>query len=199
MNFRRLEVVVDATDLVVSVDEFKMGARVTSGSVEDAFIGGLLRSAQVMVENHVGMSLAPRTLRMRASHWPGCQGLVMMYPPVVAVASVKYLDDAGVLQTLPTSNYDVDIDGNLRPTISLAWSQTWPILRRHPAPVQVEYTSGKAAANCPAPLKEAIRMIAQDLYENRESQITSQYFGERSVIENPSMRRMLMPYTLWEM
>lgn len=199
MNYRRLEVVTDNSPQVLSVDDFKLGARVLTGTVEDTFIQSLIRTAQLMVENHTGRSLNTKVLRLRASHWPHCKGLVLMCPPVVSVESVQYLDDANVLQTLDPVNYDVDIAGNDRPAISLAYSQTWPVLRHHPAPVTINYTAGYAADACPAVLIDAVRMIAQDLYENREAQIVSQYFGERSAIPNPVMNRMLSAYTLWEL
>lgn len=199
VNYRRLSVVTDTAPPVLSLAEFKLGARVLTGTAEDTFITSVIKTAQVMVENHTGRSLGERALRMRASHWPGCGGLVLMYPPVSEVTSIQYLDDSNVLQTLDPSYYDVDIDGNDRPAITLAYSFTWPVLRHHPAPVTVNYKSGYADGQCPSPLKDAIRMIAQDLYENRESQIVSQYFGERSAIPNPIMNRLLSAYTLWEM
>ena len=197
MNYRRLEVVTDATESVISVADFKLAARVMTDTVEDTFIESIIRSAQVMVENHTGLSLAPRVLRMRASCWPAPgTGLVLWYPTVTEVTSVEYLDDAGDLQTLPVAYYDADIEGNLLPAISLAYTQTWPVLRHHPAPVRVNYKAGMPSASCPPPLRDAVRMIAQDLYENREAQIVSQYFGERSAIPNPMMNRLLFPYTI---
>lgn len=199
MNYRRLQILTDAADPVLSVAEFKLGARLLTGSVEDTFIAAIIKTAQLMVENHTGQCLTEKQLKLRASHWPGCGGLVLMYPPVSEVVAVTYLDDAGLLQTLPTINYDSDVEGNMRPAISLAYSQTWPVLRHHPAPVMVEYKAGYASGQCPQPLVDAVRMIAQDLYENREAQIVSQYFGERSAIPNPMMTRLLAPYTLWEM
>lgn len=200
MNYRRLQVVADAGDPVLSVDQFKLGARLLTGSVEDTFIAAIIKTAQLMVENHTGQCLTRKTLKLLASWWPGCSGLVLMYPPATLVDSVKYLaDDDGLEHTLDPSVYDADLEGNMRPTISLAWTQTWPVLRRHPAPVRVQYQAGYASGQCPQPLVDAVRMIAQDLYENREAQIVSQYFGERSAIPNPMMTRLLSPYTLWEM
>lgn len=199
MNYRRLEVLVDSADSVLSIDDFKLGARLLTGNVEDTFISSIIRSAQAMVENHTGLCLSRKTLKMRASCWPGRNGLMLMYPPAVEVTAVEYLDDAGTLQTLPAYYYDADLEGNLRPTLSLAYTQTWPVLRHHPAPVRVTYVAGYDVGGCPAPLVDAVRMIAQDLYENREAQIVSQYFGERSAIPNPIMSRLLSPYTLWEM
>lgn len=199
MNYRRLEVLADAAAPVLSVAQFKLGARTMTSNVEDSLIEGLIKAAQVMVENHVGMALTAKTLKMRASHWPQGCGLVLMYPPVTAVTEIEYLDDNGDAQVLPSYVYDADIEGNLRPSISKAYTQVWPVLRQHPAPVRITYNTGYAEGACPQPLVEAVRMIAQDLYENREAQIVSQYFGERSAIPNPMMSRLLTPFVIWEM
>lgn len=122
-----------------------------------------------------------------------------MYPPATEVVKVEYLaNDDGLLHTLAASTYVADIAGNLRPTLGLAYGQTWPSLWPHPAPVHVTYKAGYPAGLCPRPLIEGIRMIAQDLYENREDKITVM-IGERQVIPNQMMTRILAPYTLWEM
>lgn len=199
MNYRRLEVLEDAAAAVLSVADFKTSARTFTGTVEDTFISGVIKAAQVMVENHTGLSLTVKKLRMKLSGWPcGRSSPALLYPPVVSVESIKYLDDANVEQTLDPVVYDLDVIGTMRPVFWRAYSQVWPVLRHHPTPVAIEYTAGYPDEECPRPLVEAVRMIAQDLYENREAQIVSQYFGERSAIPNPMMSRMLFPYTLVE-
>lgn len=197
MNYRRLSVIEAVAPPIISPAQFKLRARIDTGAEEDEVIEQVIASAQVMVENHTGLALVARKLQMNLSHWPRGLDTVFMYPYVSQVDSVTYLDDAGVSQTLDPSVYDVDLVGNLRPTISLSWGQTWPVIRRHPAPVQVRYTVGPPAQGVSPDLVSAIFMIAMDLFENREAQITSQYFGERSVIENPAMRRILRPHTIW--
>lgn len=194
MNFRQLSVKTDASTWPVTLAEAKQHLRVTS-SAEDTLIEALIPTATVMVENYTNLGLAQRTLIMRCRDWP-CEELVLWYPLVTSVVAVRYLDQEGVEQTLDPSVYQVDIEGSLRPSVSLGWTQTWPIIRpQHPSPVRVEYNSGYGAS-IPTPLKQAILMMMADLYENRESQITSQYFGERSVIQNPTIARILTPYTI---
>lgn len=194
MNFRQLKVVTDASAWPVSLVELKSHLRKTE-SDEDTLLTALIPTATVMVENHTGRSLAARTLRMRFDHFP-CRpsGITLWYPHVASISNVKYVDQNGVEQTLDPSIYDADIDGSIYPRVTLAWNQTWPVYRPMTGAIRIEYVTGSAA---PTPLKQAIMMMAADLYENRESQITSQYFGERSVIENPTMKRLLMPYTLF--
>lgn len=199
MNLRNLSVVLDAADNVITVSEFKLWSRVQSGTTEDVLIADLIKTAQTMVENHCGVALTEKTLRMTSQGWP-VRRLPLMFNPVTSIESVKYLDENGDQQTLSPSIYVADIVGAIRPTISRAWSQTWPVLYRHPSPVIVEYKCGHNDVNpVPRTLVQAVRMMASDLYENRESQITSQYFGERSVIENPTLSRILAPYVNWEL
>ena len=190
---RKLAVVTDASVWPVTVAEVKAHIR-QSGSVgteEDTQLSLMIAAATVMVENHCGLSMAARTLAMSLSDFPTLP-VTLWYPRVATISAFKYYDGDNVLQTLASTYYDAELAG-IRPSVSLSYGKTWPVSRSRPFPVVIEYTT--AAMNTDV-LKMAILMIAADLYENRESQITSQYFGERSVIPNPSMSRMLNPYAV---
>jgi uncharacterized phiE125 gp8 family phage protein len=190
---KKLAVVTDATVWPVTVAEAKAHIRQSGsiGSAEDAQLSLMIAAATVMVENHCGVSMAARTLAMSLSDFPTWPE-VLWYPRVAAISAFKYYDGDNVLQTLATEYYDAELAG-IRPTVSLSYGKTWPVSRSRPFPVVIEYTT--AALNTDV-LKMAVLMMAADLYENRESQITSQYFGERSVIPNPSIARMLNPYAV---
>lgn len=90
--------------------------------------------------------------------------------PLVSVQSVKYYDDAGVLQTISSGNYQVDIrskPGRIAPV----YTYTWPTPGRRLDPVEIAFTAGYGASSddVPADLKGAISMLVAHWNENREA------------------------------
>lgn len=98
----------------------------------------------------------------------GDDKLHLPFPPIVSVASVKYIDTAGNLITLDPANYVVDkIEG----TVSAAFGKAWPATRAVDNAVQVDYDAGfGTAADVPGSIKFWICRRAADLYEHRELQ-----------------------------
>lgn len=185
---RKLTVVTPASSWPITKGELKAQIRQSSsmGADEDDLLDLLIAAACTAVENHCGLSMAVRTLRMSLTEFPSCP-VVLWYPFVTAVTALEYYDGDNALQTVAPSYYDAELDG-LRPTVSLSWGSVWPVRRDRPYPVRITYTT---AESVDPTLKLAALMTAADYYENREAQITSQYFGERSVIQNPAVARML--------
>lgn len=190
---RKLAVSVDASVFPVTVDELKLHIRQSSsmGSVEDSMLQMMISAASVAVENDIGQSISARTLVMSLGDFP-TYPVVLWYPKVASVSSLEYYDGDNVLTVADPATYDLELAG-LRPTVSLSYGKTWPVARERPFPVKITYVT---AASTDPVLKLAVLMTAADFYENRESQIVSQYFGERSVIANPAISRMLNPYRI---
>lgn len=109
-------------------------------------------------------------------------------PPLVAVDSVRYFDAENVLQTVdPSSYYTTD---EQVPELRFTTSFVTPTVYDRPDAVRVQYRAGypdagspeggsqaDAAANVPAPLKEAILMGVQLLYDDLSP-------ADRTAIEN---------------
>jgi uncharacterized phiE125 gp8 family phage protein len=85
--------------------------------------------------------------------------------PVTSVASVKYYDEGGVLQTVSSSNYDADLK-SLVPTITPVSGYAWPSTAQKPNAVVVQFVAGYAA-NHPDLLtvREAMLMHIQAHYD----------------------------------
>lgn len=77
-------------------------------------------------------------------------------PPLQSVTSIKYLDTAGVEQTLPALDYDVDaksLPGRILP----AYGKTWPSTRMVMNAVTVRLVAGYGnAAAVPSDIRNAI-------------------------------------------
>jgi uncharacterized phiE125 gp8 family phage protein len=151
----------------ISLAEAKAHLRVTH-SLEDSLITSLITAARDMCEQKIGRSLIQTTWEVTHDFFPDEIRLDM--PPVLAVASLKYVDEAGVLQTWGAGNYYVDKDrepGWVLPAFGLSW----PVTREQANAVRVQYTSGYGvdATTVPAALKSWILVTIGSLYENRES------------------------------
>lgn len=153
----------------LSVPEAKDWARITE-DFEDDIIEGLIRSARSHVETLCGRALITQTWELYLDEFP-CQ-IDVPRPPLQSVTHIKYIDSAGTLQTLASSEYTVDTKaepGRIVP----AYGKSWPGTRYEPNAVQVRFIAGygtKATdieAKAPE-LRRAIGVLTGTMYEQRE-------------------------------
>ena len=86
-----------------------------------------------------------------------------------AVRSVRYLDEAGTLQTVDPATYHV-WQASRRFWITPKDGECWPDICEAPGAVQVEYETG--FDEIPATVVQALRMLVAHWYENRQDEIT---------------------------
>ena len=91
------------------------------------------------------------------------------------------IDVDGVEQTLSTSVYTVDTD-NTEGLIYEAYNQDWPSIRYVDKAVKITFVAGygNTATSVPSPLKEAILLHVDHLYENRGNSAESITLGQIS-------------------
>jgi uncharacterized phiE125 gp8 family phage protein len=80
----------------------------------------------------------------RSYSLPG-HAICLEYGPVLAVKWIKYLDMAGVQQTMPATDYAVDFTGPVA-RITPVFGKIWPIPLPQIGAVEVVYDAGDAAA-----------------------------------------------------
>jgi Phage gp6-like head-tail connector protein len=107
---------------------------------------------------------------------PNSTGVIdIPLPPLQSVTSVNYYDFNGVLQTVPTSTYNVSLGtpGRIQPQ----YSMVWPISRPTIDSVQITFVAGQnsAEAGVSANVQTAIKMLVAHWYENREAVAQGQY------------------------
>lgn len=154
---------------------------------DDALIAGLGEAAREHVEGMTGRALVTQTRVLRLARLPDAAAQMIELPggEIQSVTSVAYLDPDGVERTL--SGADWELWAATRATtgrLGLKPDAAWPALRAHGFPVAITYVAGWAAAgspadygaNVPATLKQAIKMVAYDLYERRAVQHDFQRF-----------------------
>lgn len=133
---------------------------------EDALITQLIAAAVDMASQHTGRSIAKCTWDLRLDAFP-IAGLRLLWPPVLAVAEVKYVDVAGADQVLATAQYVVDPHSEPGRLVA-AVGETWPATAAVPNAVTVRYTAGYGAA-CPEAIRQWILLQVGHWYRNRES------------------------------
>lgn len=135
---------------------------------ENDLIANLIKTAVGTSETICNRALMKQTWTLYLDEFP-CGLIEMPKAPLRAVNSVKYLDPAGVQQTLAASEYTVDVKsepGRMRP----AYGKSWPATRCDLNAVEIEFECGYAnAAEVPFEIRAAMLLLIGHLYEHRES------------------------------
>lgn len=151
----------------VTLQEAKDHLRI-SGSSEDTLITNLIYAARVQVENYLNRALITQTWDVFYDEWKN--EMLLPYPPVQSVTSVKYYDLNCVQQTLSASNYWAVTQADPG-SIVRKYETSWPELQYgRPSAIVVRIVAGYGDADViPEPIKHAIKILLTDLYENRGS------------------------------
>lgn len=130
----------DAEPAPISLTEAKLHLRVTS-SADDELITALIRAAREWCELFQNRAFVTQTITLTLDRFPNV--FEIPKPPLQSVSSIKYIDTAGVQQTLDPSVYDVDTVSEPG-RIALAYGQSWPSIRGDINSVEVIYVAGYA-------------------------------------------------------
>jgi uncharacterized phiE125 gp8 family phage protein len=93
--------------------------------------------------------------------------ILLSWPPIVEIVSVKYIDTSGVLQTLPDTQYVLDAK-TLPGWLIAAQGTDWPATANSANAVTVTYRAGYGTA-CPESIRLWICAHLAAHYRNRES------------------------------
>lgn len=164
----RLTRVVAPAVPALALADAKAHLRVDTSS-EDALIGALVADAVARVDGPrgIGLCLITQTWRLTLDRFD--RFIPLPLGPNAAVESVKYVDGAGVVQTVDPGDYQVA--AGLDPAVlSPTYGTCWPSPRSEPGCVRIEFTAGFGAApgDVPADLVGALKLIVGELYKNRE-------------------------------
>lgn len=113
--------------------------------------------------------------------------MVLPFPPVTEIVSVKYLDAAGVEQTVMSTEYEQR--GAL---LGAAFGKRWPAVARHPEAVRIRYRVGYAQV--PAPIKHAILLMVGDMHRFRDTVAAA---GAVKVPMSTSVENLLEPFRVF--
>jgi uncharacterized phiE125 gp8 family phage protein len=169
----------------ISVDDLKTHLRIEglTSANEDTMLASYIAGAVGLIERHCGIALVTQTWTAKldfgldgnylSSTWGDnpfrlYDEIELPSPPLQSVTSIKYIDQAGVEQTLDTSFYQVDTFSKPG-RILRAYNMSWPTIRPQRQAVTIVFVTGFGAANAvPEPIKHAIKLICGAWWANRE-------------------------------
>jgi len=207
----------------ISLYELKTHLRVEFDQThEDELLESIIIASREYVEDMTRRALLTQTWDYFPPNWPGRYGfrgipsryhnpeyvqtdsleayyIKLPFGNLQSITSVKWKDIYGVETTLTlNTDYIVETNGDQCGKIVLPYGKVWPTWSLYPSnPISIRFVCGwTTAALIPYKIKAAMKMIASDLYEHRESFIEA---SSRTVIaENVVPERLLMSARLWD-
>lgn len=153
----------------VSLADAKLHCRVDHNA-DDELISDHIATARRQAEHQLGRALITQTWERVLDQFPAAE-IELGMPPVRQVLAVRYLDAAGVMQTVPAASYlldDVRTSGWVLPVSGTSW----PAVETSAGAVRVTFTCGMAddaaALRSIAPeVRQWILLQVGALYDNR--------------------------------
>lgn len=158
---------------------------------EDALIGALVAAARLHVEAAVRRVLIAQGWRLTLDAWPvaGAAGRRIDIPlgPVLEIGTLAVLDAAGIPRPLDPAAWTADTSGiPARIEVRDAPPPGLPL-----GGIRIDYTAGYGGpADVPAPLVQAVRLIAAHWYETREPVA----FGGPAHLVPETIAALIAPY-----
>lgn len=155
-------------ELAVTVDELRLHLQLAIVDIGDGtpLMEQYIRSATDFLERATRTTLVRRSFTLTLEAFPRERFITIPCPPLLGVASVKYLDSVGQQQTLPALQYAVDTNGQPG-RLCLLPGFSWPQTLAVPASVTVVFEAGYEVL--PPLLRHAVLMLAGHFYANREA------------------------------
>ena len=169
----------------VTLAEAKLHLRVDD-TAEDALIQGLISAARETCEDRTETTVPVTGWKLTLDAFP--DAIKLMRPPIASVEFVKYIDTAGVQQTLSPLDYVVDTASSPGYIVP-AFGKAWPETRDQINAVEVEYTAG--AATPPAAVKAWILLAVGDMYAHREAS------SDKPTVSHGFADRLLDPFKVY--
>tara|TARA_R110000824_G_scaffold401762_1_gene615153 strand:+ start:5854 stop:6429 length:576 start_codon:yes stop_codon:yes gene_type:complete len=139
------------------------------GSDEDTLIGNLAAASRAYVEMSTNRQMITATWVYKFDTFPSGD-IVLPISPLQSVTSITYVDTAGATQTWSNSLYTVDTAsdvGRVRPI----YDEDYPSSRGYAQDIVVTFVAGygDASSDVPDTALTAIKLLASNWFENRES------------------------------
>jgi uncharacterized phiE125 gp8 family phage protein len=182
MNIR---VILPATQEPISLGDVKLYLRVDHDD-EDTLIQSLIKVAREHTEAFTRRSIAVQTFELIVDEFP--KRLKVPRPPLALIESVQYRDRHGQTQTLDPADYSVDTDSE--PGVIHFHNRPGDLFPS--GAVRVRFQAGYDAETLPEPIKQAIMLLVNHLYEKRTPVI------DGSISQVPfTFEALLWPYRVW--
>jgi len=109
-------------------------------TAEDSELTGRIAAARAAAETETWRKLVLQTWDIFLDEWQ--DEIFLPYPPLRSVEFIKYTDTAGIVTTLATTEYDVDLSSEPG-RIMLGYDKSWPTADLYPLnPIQIRFKVG---------------------------------------------------------
>ena len=177
----KLNLLSEATTEPVTVAELRTYLRMgsTDSTSEDVLLTSFITVARQKAENITRRSLISQTWRLTLDQFPVYDVELPRAAPLSTVSTavtITYVEDttAGTSTTLGSTVYAID-SASIPARVYPAYANDWPSnVRDYDNAVTIQYITGYSTA--PEPVKNWIKMVAADLYENRQAVTDAQVY-----------------------
>jgi uncharacterized phiE125 gp8 family phage protein len=135
-------------------------------AAEDALVTALVKAARLLVEASCGRQLIEQTWRITLDRWPAGHIVTLPVSPLMRVARIRLYDAAGAGADLAASLYRADPVSD-PPRVIVEPTAPEPGRAGQGVEIDIVAGFGPAAADVPAPLVQAIRLLVARWFENR--------------------------------
>ena len=185
------------------MDDLKLHLRIDTDEIEDyaedALLSDIIAAATTHVEDITSRQLLTATWDYYLDEFPKGDFFKLPFGRLQTVTHIKYTDSDGTITTMTAgTDYIVETNGDACGRIVLPYADTWPSFTEYTSnPIVVRFVCGwTTAAAVPASIRVAAKLIAADMYSNREGQIMA--LGGSEYRENKTVQRLLASYRLWD-
>lgn len=186
--------ITDAATEPLTTAEAKRHLRVDDVDADvDTDIAACVKAARLDAEHRLQRTLITTTWEHTLDAFPCWKDDYTIRLPmgdVLAITSVKYVDEDGVLQTLAADQYQLSAN-----RLAPAYGCSWPTTRCDLGAVRVRYTAGysTSAADVPAPIVSWIKLAVADLWDQRSRS------AERPAVPQHFADALLDAYRIWHL
>lgn len=150
----------------VALAEIRLHGRAPSSAEEDDLLLAYAEAATHYVERVLDRALVTQTWRQ---DFAGFDDVMRLPLAPVQSATVVYSDADNLDQTLAATVWEIREDSR-GPYVTLRPGQAWPTTYDRSDAVRITFVAGYgAAADVPGPLRQAVRLMAADWFENRSA------------------------------
>ena len=160
---------VTAPNLAVNLGEVKDHLRVTHDE-ENFLISQYIRRAVAYAENRLSMKLMSQTWDYFMDAFP-VGDILLPYPPLSSVTTIKYYDTDEAQQTIDTSDYRVD---SVSMPARIEYVSSWPTNFAKVNAVEIRFVCGYATkGDIPENIINALFLLISHFNENRQAVMVS--------------------------
>lgn len=172
----------------VALADAKQWLKLETGD-DDDMVGALITAARLMVEAQRRRMLITQTWRLVYDCWRNGRLIKIPLAPFQSLTAIRVYDSSGTAQTVSTSLYHLDAAPE---AARIIFGAPPPNPGRPHAGIEIDIVVGYGATpqSVPEPLRQAIRVLVTDWYENCGDAGDTRGTKEQADRENAKWKRL---------